>query len=66
MPSKLIMKDILQFPRGHGTESVESYHTMGPSHQEANQAMLYEGNTGYLKCVTEQVLSDLGTDNHNI
>ena len=27
---------------------------MGWSQQEANQAMLQEGNTGYLKCVTDQ------------
>ena len=39
---------------------------MGPSQQEASQAMLHEGNTGYLKYIPDQVLSDLGTDNQGI
>jgi hypothetical protein len=42
------------FESGKRTKSAESYHTMGWSQQEANQAMLQEGNTGHLKCVTDQ------------
>lgn len=33
----------------NGIESAESCHTMGQSQQDAYQAILHEGNTGYLK-----------------
>lgn len=36
--------------------------TVGWSQQKANQAMLHEGNTRSLKCIT---VKGLGTDNHN-
>lgn len=44
--------------------SVESYHPMGRSQQEANQAMLHKGNTEYLKTVTERAHRGLGTVHH--
>lgn len=40
----------------------EKYHTMGKSYQEANQSLWYNGNTEYLKCVTDWAHSGLGTD----
>lgn len=52
----------IQLTGGKGTESPENYHAMGGSQQDANQAMLYKGNTGCLKCITDQALSGLGTD----
>lgn len=35
---------------------------MGKSYQEANQSLWYNGNTEYLKCVTDWAHSGLGTD----
>lgn len=41
-------------------QPVESYHIMGQNQKEANQTMLYKGNTGYLKCVIDHVQGALG------
>lgn len=32
----------------------KNYHTIGQSHLEDNQAMMYKGNTGYLSCITDK------------
>lgn len=42
-------------------QSTESHRTTGWSQQEANQAMLYKGDRGYLKCIADRAHSGLGT-----
>lgn len=51
--SKLTKSSVLYTVPGverNETESVEKCHTVGQSQQEADQAMLPKGNTGYFKC----------------
>lgn len=40
----------------NGETPAETYHTIGQSWQKAYQALLYQGNKGYLKCVRHNSL----------
>lgn len=45
--------------------SAETSNAVGQSQQEANRAMLHEGNTGHLKWVTRWAYSSLGAADHS-
>lgn len=38
----------------------------GRSQQEADQAVLHKGDTGYLKCITDPAHINIGTDNSSL
>jgi hypothetical protein len=46
-------------------EVSRNYHTMGQTQEESIKFMLVIGNTGYIRNITEQANSGLGTNNHS-
>lgn len=65
MPRKLVNKySILYaiFRERDGTESKESYHTIGWNQQEASQAVMHKGNMESLKSMTDGAHSGLRAD----